>query len=581
MDKLILNQLPVEKLQGKRVFVRIDVDTDQTISGILLDDSKLRASLPTIKYLVEMGARVIIGTHLGENVSSCVESLRLDPIAERLSELLGKQVRKLNDMVGRDVLQAVIEMRDGDVLMLENLFFYPGEVENNTEFAHELARLADVYCNDSFALAARGLASTVGITRYIQPSVAGVALAREIMMLEAVIDKAEKPFVGLIAGARVEEKLPILENLLPKLNRLFIGGALSFTFLKAKGIDIGAARVDEAFIPVAEKLLQRAEGKVEIILPQDFIVVNSDEYNAFTRELGRFEAPQSRHAMVNEISPFELPVDIGPVSVNRIKEIFDSAHSLFWNGPLGIWQIKPFSAGTREVARYLLEDTPQTYQKSIICGDSLVRAIRSFNLPVERVRHLLSGGESAIQFLAGNPLPGISALNDREEKTISKIKRLRRILLPVDGSEHSLEAAKKLGWLAGVDDTEITLLYVCKPPFRNDETWLDPESKREREAEEQFEAERIFASINATLAKDGLISHKQLMLEGDPADQILKYSDEIGADLIAMGSHGRTSILRFLMGSVSQKVIDYAKCPILIVRIPDKELAKEGMMDAA
>jgi phosphoglycerate kinase len=581
MDKLVINQLPVEKLRGKRVFVRIDVGAEQTITGAFLDDSKLRASIPTIEYLSNIGARVIIGTHIGEGVSPCVDSLRLDPVAERLSALLGKPVLKLNDMVGRDVLQAVLNMRNGEILMLENLFFYHGEFNNDPEFAHELARLADVYCNDAFGLASKGFASTVGITRFIEPSTAGLTMARDITLLETLINRAEHPFVGVIAGSRIEEKMHVLENLLLELDRLFIGGALSFTFLKAKGFDVGAAAVEEEFLPMAERLLRKAEGKLEILLPKDFIVVDSEEFGLYTRELGKLTVPRSRSALVNEISPTELPVDIGPVSINLLKELFDSAHSLFWNGPLGIWQIQPFNLATREMAKYLIEGTPRNYQRSILCGDSLVRAVRSFNLNTERIRHLMTGGESAIQMLAGNPLPGVSALSDRKETGEPKAKKLKRILVPVDGSKHSLEVTRKLGFIAGAEDVEITLLYVSKPPFGSDQVWIDPEEGKERKVEERFEAEKIFAEVNAELAGQGLISHRQLMVEGNPAEEILKCSEEIGADLIAMGSHGRTGLLRFLMGSVSRKVSDYAKCPVLIVRIPDKEMVKAGLTEAA
>ena len=220
MDRAVINQLPIENLRGKRVFVRIDADVEEPSPGPPMDEHKLRVALPTLEYLVAMGARVVIGTHLGDPGGAPVNSLRLNAVADRLSILVGKTVRKLDEAIGRDVLTAVTEMREGEMVLLENLRFYPGEDANDGQFARDLATLCDIYCNDAFSLAHRGKASTVAITRHVRPSTAGLALARELTMFEPVLDKPEAPFVGLIAGARIEEKVPILENLLPKLNVL-------------------------------------------------------------------------------------------------------------------------------------------------------------------------------------------------------------------------------------------------------------------------------------------------------------------------------------------------------------------------
>src|SRR5262249_16902449 len=221
MDKVVINQLPLEKLRGQRVFVRIDADAEPSSSGVFFDESKLRLSLLTLEYLRDVGARAVIGASLGKPGGKVVESLRLDPVAERLSRMLGSPVRKLGEAIGRDTQGAVAGMRGGDLLLLENLRFYPGGDENDADFAHELAEVGDGYCNEGFELSKLALASTVGITRYVRPAAAGLALARELMMFGAALDQPDPPFVGLIAGARLEEKLPILENLLPRLNRLF------------------------------------------------------------------------------------------------------------------------------------------------------------------------------------------------------------------------------------------------------------------------------------------------------------------------------------------------------------------------
>src|SRR5437899_3562736 len=226
MDKLLINQLSPEYLRGKRVFVRIDVDGEETPAGVVFDENKLRASLPTFEYLTSAGARVIIGPHLGDPTAGGIDLLRLDPVGAALSRLMDRPVRKLHDVVGEQVLRAVTEMQNGDLVLLENLFFHSGEDTNDPEFAGELVELCDVYCNDAFALAYRGMASTLGITRHVRHAAAGLALARELSMFELLLDSPDLPFLALIGGGRIKEKLPILENLLPRLNVLFIGGAL-------------------------------------------------------------------------------------------------------------------------------------------------------------------------------------------------------------------------------------------------------------------------------------------------------------------------------------------------------------------
>jgi phosphoglycerate kinase len=580
MDKAVINQLPVETLRGRRVFVRIDADAETPSSGVLFDESKLRSSLPTLEYLRDVGARAVIGASLGKPGGRVVESLRLDPLAERLSRMLGNPVRKLGEAIGRGPQGAVAGMRDGDLLLLENLKFYSGEEANDADFAQGLAELCDVYCNDAFALANLALASTVGITRRVRPAAAGLALARELMMFEAALVQPDPPFVALIAGARLEEKLPVLENLLPRLNRLFIGGALAFTFLEAKRRDIGSAPVDKALLPLVKDFLKKAEKEVEVILPEDFITVQVDEFREYEESGRTGDPPEWRLELENGIPPFYLPVDVGPATVNRIKGLFEGARTILWNGPLGVWEVEPFGAATRAVALLVVERVSPRHQRAILCGDSLARAIRSFNLPVELIRHLTTGGAPALQLLAGNPLPAVSAL-DTELDLVAPIEtRPRRILLPVDGSESSLEAARKLGRLIDAEGAEISLLHVQKPEaFAVGKEWIDPDAKQRREIRRRQEAERIFDITDAPLAQQRLTVHRRLTVEGDPADEILRFADEIGADLIVMGAHERTGVLGVLIGGVSRKVLDRAKCPVLIVRIPDRRRVEVGTLE--
>jgi phosphoglycerate kinase len=577
MDKLAINQLPIENLRGKHVFVRIDANLEEISSGPPIDEHKLRLSLPTLEYLTTVGACVVIGTHIGDPAGIPVDWLRIDAVAERLSLLLGKPVRKLNEAIGRNVITAVTEMRDGEIVLLENLRFYPGEDANDEQFARDLAEPCDVYCDDAFSLAHRGRASTVAITRHLPPATAGLALARELMLFEPVLEHPEPPFAGLVAGARIEEKLPTLENLLPKLNRLFIGGALCFTFFRAQGREIGAASVDDGLVPLAEDFLSKAKKKkVEIILPEDFIVVHVGVFKAFERTGRRAPVPEWKEALADEITSSDLPVDIGPRTVKRIQQLIDGAHTFFWNGPPGIWEIAPFATGTREVARALLERTSQRLQRSVVCGDSLARAIRSFDLPFEQIRHLSTGGQSALQLLSGNPLPAVAALADEADLITPVERRPHKILLAVDGSEPSLEAARKIGGLVDAEGAEIILVYVQKPAETGIEyIFMDAETKRRRELERRLEAERVVAAANAPLVRQGLVPHRQMVIEGDPATEILKIADTLGVDLIAMGAHGRPAVVHFFLGSVSRKVLDHAGCPVLIARPPDQREAAD------
>jgi phosphoglycerate kinase len=454
-------------------------------------------------------------------------------------------------------------MQDGEMILLENLFFHPGEDINDPEFARDLAQLCDVYCNDAFALAYRAMASTVGITRYERPAAAGLALGRELLMFEVLLDSPDPPFLGLIAGARIKEKLAILENLMNRLNVLFIGGALSFTFLRAKGYQVGASPVDNDFVPLVRDFLRKAKGKTEVVFPQDFIVVHAIDFRDFENGL-QSQIPECRQVLAEEIRPSDLAVDIGPRTLDRLKELIDSAHTILWNGPMGMWEIEPFAAGTCGAARALIEAAPHHVQRTVICGDSLARAICSFDLPFERLRHLTTGGKSALQLLAGNPLPAVAALDGATELVPPVWARSRKVLLAVDGSEGSLETARRLGILIDAERAEIDLLHVQKPLVSLLKAlWIDPEKTHRLEIERRLEAEKIFMAANAALAHQGLISHHQFTAEGDPANEIVRCSEELGVDLIAMGGHG----------GVSHKVTNRSGRPVLIVRKPDAETA--------
>jgi phosphoglycerate kinase len=567
MEKLIINQLGAEDLRGRRVFVRIDADAELIPSETLIDPYKLRLSVPTLQHLLSAGARVIIGTHLGDPGGRPVDALRVDRVAKTLSLLMDKPVPRLGEVTGGAVLDAVHGLRDGEMLMLENLRFHPGEDANDDHFARELAQLCDVYCNDAFPLAHLGMASLVAITRHVRLAAAGLALAREVMMFETLLERPDPPFLGIIAGARIEEKLPILANVESRLNVLFVGGALSFTFLKAKGYQVGAAPVDEEFVPLVQEFLRNAKDKIEVFFPEDFIVVRANEFRDFQNGVST-HFPESWRVSTDDIRPTDLPVDIGLRTIGRLNDLIDTAHTILWNGPLGIWEIEPFASGTRMAARALIERPPQEFRGAVVCGDSLVRAIRASDLPYERIRHLTAAGEPALQLLAGNPLPAVAALDNASERMGPVEERILRLLLVVDESEGSRAAAGMVGDLIDADRMEINVLHVQKPAVSIIKAlWIDPDKVRRIDIQRRFQAERVFMAINAALARRGLISHRQFVVQGDPVEEILKAADELDASVIAMA-----------MSSVSHKVTNRSRHPVLVVRPPDEQptLRKAG-----
>jgi len=308
--------------------------------------------------------------------------------------------------------------------------------------------------------------------------------------------------------------------------------------------------------------------------------VRSSAFRAFEKRGFNGIAPDSRNALISEILPTDLPVDVGPWTIKRIRELIEGGLTIFWNGPLGIWEIAPFDTGTREVAQMMREFISPEYKRCLLWGDSLGDAIRSFNMPADFTRRLTTGGKSALQLLAGNPLPAVSALDDSVDLHTSVDTRPLHILLPADGSEHSLETARRLGELVDAEHAEISLIHVLKPEvIETVRSWINPERKRQNEIDRRLEAERVFVATNAPLARQGLTTRLRYMAEGDPADEILKFAEQTDTDVITMGSHGRTGLLGRLMGSVSSKVLKHAECSVLVVRLPNQEVVDPGMIE--
>jgi len=394
MDKLFIEDLNVS---GKRVLMRVDFNVPLTDGGLVADDSRIRAALPSIRYVMEHGGMLILMSHLGRPKGKVVRSMSLAPAAERLSALIGRPVLHLGDCVGPAVREAVAGMRPGGILMLENLRFHPEEEKNDPAFARELASLGDMYVNDAFGTAHRAHASTVGVTRFVAQSAAGYLMRREMEYLGRLLGEPERPFTAILGGAKISTKIGVIESLLAKADSILIGGAMSYTILKARGVPVGASLLEEGRLGVAASLGGKAErlGKA-LLLPVDHIVARKVEAGSETRVTEG-----------EEIADGWIGVDIGPATISLYGARIDAARTVFWNGPMGVFEIKEFAKGTEEIAKRVARSTGVT----VVGGGDSVAAINSFGL-ADRISHVSTGGGASLEFLEGIELPGIAALTD-------------------------------------------------------------------------------------------------------------------------------------------------------------------------
>jgi len=383
---------------GKRVLVRVDFNVPME-AGRIVDDSRIRAAIPTIEDLVERSARVILMTHLGRPDGQVEEAYRTSPLAERLSQLMERPVRHLDDSIGPTVEAAVRAMQDGEIVMLENVRFHPGETKNDPAFAKQLAALGDLYVDDAFGAAHRAHASTVGIAEYL-PAVAGLLMEREITTLGRIMVDPPHPLVAIIGGSKISTKIGVLRSLLQRVDRLCIGGAMACTFFKAKGLQMGRSLVEDDQLDVARSLLASpAPGSGTLVLPLDAVIAADAKPGVKVETVAIDAVPADMKVL-----------DVGPMTVERFLQTSDGAHAIVWNGPLGVYEVPPFDRGTDALAEGLAGSDAET----IIGGGDLVAALQKQHL-AERMSFVSTGGGATLEFLEGKILPGIAVLRDEND----------------------------------------------------------------------------------------------------------------------------------------------------------------------
>ncbi|WP_181349638.1 phosphoglycerate kinase [Thalassobacillus sp. CUG 92003] len=393
MNKQTIRDVDVK---GKNVFCRVDFNVPMKGKEVS-DDTRIKAALPTIRHLISNGAKVVLASHLGRPKGEVFDELRLDAVAERLSNLLGQTVTKTDEVVGSEVNRAITNLEEGGVLLIENVRFHPGEETNDPELAQQFARMADLYVNDAFGAAHRAHASTEGIAQHV-PAVAGFLMEKELNVLGQVLENPERPFTAIIGGAKVKDKIGVIDNLIDKVDNLIIGGGLAYTFVKAQGYEIGKSLLEEDKIDMARTYMKKAEEKgVNFIMPKDVIVADDFSESANTKAVSIDEIPADWEAL-----------DIGPDTRQTYTDIINDSKLVIWNGPMGVFEYNLFAAGTKEVA----DAMAHTKGYTVIGGGDSASAVEKFGY-ADDMDHISTGGGASLEFMEGKELPGVAVLKDK------------------------------------------------------------------------------------------------------------------------------------------------------------------------
>ena len=401
MSKLSLSSLDKTTLEGKKVLVRVDFNVPLNESGIITDDTRIRAALPTIKYLINNSARVILAAHFGRPKGKVNEKMRLTPVASRLSDILKKKVNLTDSCIGEEAITKSNNLDNGDVLLLENVRFYEEEEKNDLDFAKNLASHADMFVNDAFGAAHRAHASTQGVTNFLSPSVAGFLLEKELKYLQGAIETPKRPLAAIVGGSKVSSKIGVLDSLLDKCDKIIIGGGMIFTFYKARGLNVGKSLVEEDKLELAKNLEAKAKSKgVELLLPSDVVLANEFTPNA-----------ESKISQIDSISGDWMGLDIGPESIRVFQNALAECKTIIWNGPMGVFEFDKFAEGTNAIATTLADLSSFSEVCTIIGGGDSVAAVEKAGL-AEKMSHISTGGGASLELLEGKILPGVAALKD-------------------------------------------------------------------------------------------------------------------------------------------------------------------------
>ena len=393
----------IENWQGRRALVREDLNVPMDDNGNITDATRIQEAVPTLRYLVKQNARVIVMAHFGRPKGQKKSEFSLAPVAKRLQELMPDvTVKTTQDTFSPEVVMAMDGLKNGEILVLENTRFDPGEEANSPEFAKKLASLADVYVNDAFGAAHRAHASTEGVAHFVQEKVAGLLMEKEIEALSGLLKTPERPFAAIIGGSKVSTKFSVLESLLDKVDHLVIGGGMMFTFLKAQGFSVGKSLVEDDFLDQARALMEKAKQKgVNLVLPSDVVIADKFDADA-----------QSLVVDIHAIPEGWMGLDIGPESMDAIQQVLGESRTVFWNGPLGVFEFPAFAKGTDYVARFLAMQTKENGCKTVLGGGDTVAALDVFHIPPEAYTHVSTGGGASMEFIEGKELPGIAVLED-------------------------------------------------------------------------------------------------------------------------------------------------------------------------
>lgn len=386
-----------QDLKGKRILIRVDFNVPQDAEGNVTDDTRIREALPTLRYVLNQGGRAILMSHLGRPKGKRDEKYSLRPVARKLETLLRKPVVFVEDCIGEKVKAAVLGLKDGDCALLENLRFYKEEEGNDPEFSKKLAELGEVYVNDAFGTAHRAHASTEGVTKYFAIRLAGFLMEKEIDYLSRALENPARPFVAILGGAKISGKIDVIKNLLPKVDRLLIGGGMAFTFFKAQGLEIGKSLLEADKVDLAREVLGEAKGK--LLLPTDCVIADRFENTAAKKVVDKTAIPADWMGM-----------DIGPSTISAFKTALAGTRTIVWNGPMGVFEMENFAAGTKAIAEVLAQAT-QAGATTIIGGGDSAAALAQAGL-ADKMSHISTGGGAALEFLEGKTLPGIAALSD-------------------------------------------------------------------------------------------------------------------------------------------------------------------------